>query len=78
VVVAVFAVAHGQAHGSEGGATGQFLPYAAGFVAATALLHAAGIASGLALDRLGARPAAVLKRAAGVAGVVAGLAILAG
>jgi urease accessory protein len=78
VLVAVFAVAHGHAHGSEGAAVASFLTYAAGFAAATALLHAAGIAAGLALDRLGKLPATVLKRAAGVSGVVTGIAILAG
>jgi urease accessory protein len=77
-LVATFALAHGHAHGSEGAALAAFLPYAAGFVAATALLHGTGIAAGLALDRLGALPASVLKRAAGIAGVVAGVAILAG
>jgi urease accessory protein len=78
VLVAVFALAHGHAHGSEGASLASFLPYAAGFVAATLLLHGAGIAAGLALDRLGALPAAALKCAAGVAGVVAGVAFLAG
>ena len=77
-LVAAFALAHGHAHGSEGGALASFLAYAAGFVTATVLLHAAGIAAGLALDRLGALPATVLKRAAGVAGMVAGIVILAG
>ncbi len=77
-LVAMFALAHGHAHGSEGAALAAFLPYAAGFVAATALLHGAGIAAGLALDRLGALPAMVLKRAAGVAGALAGIALLAG
>jgi urease accessory protein len=78
VLVAAFAVAHGHAHGSEGGAVAAFLPYAAGFVAVTALLHAVGIAAGLVLDRLGRMPATVLKRVAGAAGVVAGVVILAG
>jgi urease accessory protein len=77
-LVAAFALAHGHAHGSEGGALASFLAYAVGFVTATVLLHAAGIAAGLALDRLGALPATVLKRAAGVAGMVAGIVILAG
>ena len=78
VLVAAFALAHGHAHGSEGTSLAAFLPYATGFVAATALLHCAGIAIGLTLDRLGAFPAIVLKRAAGVAGMVAGIALLAG
>jgi urease accessory protein len=77
-LVAAFALAHGHAHGSEGAELPSFLSYAAGFVAATALLHAAGIAAGLALDRLGTLPATVLKRSAGIAGAVAGVGILAG
>jgi urease accessory protein len=77
-LVAAFAVAHGHAHGSEGGALGSFVPYASGFVAATVLLHGVGIGAGLGLNRLGALPATVMKRAAGVAGVVAGIVILAG
>jgi urease accessory protein len=77
-LVAAFAVAHGHAHGSEGGEVASFLPYAAGFVAATVLLHGVGIAAGLGLDRLGGLPATVLRRAAGVAGALAGIVILAG
>jgi urease accessory protein len=77
-LVAAFALAHGHAHGSEGAELVSFLTYAAGFVAATALLHGAGITAGLALDRLAPLPATVLRRAAGVAGALAGIAILAG
>jgi urease accessory protein len=76
-LVAVFALVHGHAHGSEGAELASFAAYAAGFVAATALLHAAGIAAGLALDRLDTLPAAVFERAAGAAGALAGIAILA-
>jgi urease accessory protein len=42
-VVALFALFHGHAHGTEMGA-GSFTAYGAGFVLATAVLHAAGIA----------------------------------
>jgi urease accessory protein len=77
VLVGLFALVHGHAHGSEGAELASFLSYAAGFVAATAILHAAGIALGLALDRLGALPATVFRRAAGVAGALAGIVILA-
>lgn len=49
----MFALFHGHAHGAEmGGATA--LTFLAGFVAATALLHAAGLGVGLALARAGA------------------------
>jgi urease accessory protein len=76
--VALFALAHGHAHGGEATQLASFMSYAAGFVAATVALHAAGIAAGLGLDRLGALPAAVVKRAAGAAGALAGIVILLG
>ena len=50
-LVALFAIAHGHAHGTEAPATG-WAAYAAGFAAATALLHAAGLAAGTTLARL--------------------------
>jgi urease accessory protein len=50
-VVGVFALFHGYAHGGELGAAGA-LPFSAGFVIATALLHAAGIGLGLGIGRL--------------------------
>jgi len=77
-LVAAFALVHGHAHGTEGAELASFLSYAVGFVAATTILHAAGIGLGLALDRLGGLPATVFRRAAGVAGTLAGIAILAG
>jgi len=77
-LVGLFALVHGHAHGAEGTGLTSFLSYAAGFVAATAILHAVGIGLGLALDRLGTLAATVLRRAAGVAGALAGIAILAG
>jgi urease accessory protein len=45
-----FAFFHGHAHGAEIGGAGM-LGYAAGFAAATALLHLAGMAGGLGLGR---------------------------
>jgi urease accessory protein len=48
-LVAFFAVFHGYAHGIEMPETASGLAYGAGFVAATALLHAAGIGIGLAI-----------------------------
>jgi len=46
-VVAVFAVAHGYAHGVELPASANALAFSAGFVMATGMLHAAGIVIGL-------------------------------
>jgi urease accessory protein len=51
-LVAVFALFHGSAHGAEAPVAVSALAYAAGFAAATALLHGAGIASGAVLGRL--------------------------
>lgn len=50
-VVGVFALFHGYAHGGELGAAGA-LPFSAGFVIATALLHVAGIGLGIGIGRL--------------------------
>jgi len=50
-IVGIFALFHGYAHGGELGAAGA-LPFSAGFVIATALLHAAGIGLGLGIGRL--------------------------
>ena len=77
-LVSLFALFHGHAHGSEGVELTSFLPYAAGFIIATTLLHLAGIGLGLGLDKLGAIVSRTLKRAVGVAGALAGAAILSG
>lgn len=63
-LVAVFALAHGHAHGTgfTGASTGlDTLGFAAGFALATALLHAAGIALGRGIS---AMPVVALQRAA--------------
>lgn len=78
-LVGLFAIFHGHAHGSEGAGSGlSFLPYAAGFIAATASLHAMGIALGIGLDRLGDARAALMKRSAGSLGALAGIALISG
>jgi urease accessory protein len=46
-IVAVFAVAHGHAHGAELPASANALAFSVGFVIATGMLHAIGIALGL-------------------------------
>jgi urease accessory protein len=56
VLIGLFAVFHGHAHGTEAPADG-WAGYAAGFVLATALLHLAGITLGAGLQRaVGALP----------------------
>lgn len=77
-LAALFAVFHGHAHGSEGASIIAFLPYATGFVIATALLHLAGIGLGLALDRVNPSAAGAARWLGGGAGTLAGIAILAG
>lgn len=69
----LFAFAHGQAHGAEIPAGVGFATYAAGFLAATAMLHAGGIGIGSALSRntLVARGIGALIAFAGL-GLVAG------
>ncbi|MGQ0456027.1 MAG: HupE/UreJ family protein [Hyphomicrobium sp.] len=78
VLVGAFALFHGNAHGGEGAEMASFLPYAAGFVAATGLLHAAGVALGFGLDKFGQTLSDVLRRSAGTVGALAGVSLLAG
>jgi urease accessory protein len=49
-LVGFFAVFHGYAHGLEMPETASALAYGAGFVAATAMLHAVGIGLGLMIE----------------------------
>lgn len=51
VVVSLFALLHGYAHGSELPHASSAMMYGVGFVAATALLHAAGLGFGLLAGR---------------------------
>ena len=73
VIVGVFAIFHGHAHGTELPAGQSGLLYSIGFVIATGLLHATGIAIGL-VHRWSAGKLAL--RVAGVLVAVAGLAFL--
>lgn len=70
-----FAIFHGHAHGAEMPADASGAFYAAGFVIATALLHAAGVALGLIAGRLASQRAV---RIGGAAMAAAGLGLLAG
>jgi urease accessory protein len=73
-VVGAFAVFHGVAHGAEMPATADGLQFAAGFIAATALLHAAGIGGTLIVSRFGRRAV----QFAGGAFALGGIGVLAG
>lgn len=70
LVVAVFAVFHGHAHGAEMPLALGGIAYSGGFALATALLHGCGVAVGGALARVSAEQVA---RVAGGAIVVAGV-----
>lgn len=74
-VTGFFAVFHGFAHGAEMPADASGVAYGAGFLAATALLHALGVAAGMALSKAGG---AHVSRLAGAAAGLAGVAIFAG
>jgi urease accessory protein len=76
-MVGFFAVFHGYAHGVEAPDNVSGLLYGAGFVAATAILHAAGIGIGLALGRLEGARGRNLIRIAGSLAAVIGVAMLA-
>jgi urease accessory protein len=73
-IVALFGFLHGYAHGIEAPADGSMLAYGAGFIAATMMLHLAGMLSGV-LAR-GAFTAGLLRAGGGVV-ATAGVALLA-
>lgn len=77
-VVGFFALFHGYAHGLElGGASS--LGFMAGFVAATALLHGAGVALGLGISAVGGgRAGRIAARLAGGLTALGGLWLVAG
>lgn len=75
LLVAIFAIFHGHAHGAELPASASPIAYATGFVIATGMLHLVGIAVG----QLYAMPRGqYVVRAAGAAIAVVGAAFLAG
>jgi urease accessory protein len=71
IIVGVFAIFHGHAHGTELPAAANPYAYAVGFVVATGLLHLAGISFGTLADRpqglLAVRAAGLVIAAVGVA-----------
>ncbi len=78
VLVGFFAIFHGHAHGAEMPAAASGLAYGAGFVLATAALHATGVALGLGLGRMKGAPALRLRQVAGGGAALAGMGLLAG
>lgn len=77
-LVGGFAVFHGHAHGSEMPASASGLEYALGFVAATALLHAAGIFAAMGVSKLVGRHGRAVAQIAGGAFALGGMGVLAG
>jgi urease accessory protein len=75
-LVALFAVFHGYAHGIEAPLDGSVAVYGAGFMLATALLHAAGVAFGMLVGRIAATQGQLGYRLAGSAVALTGLVIL--
>jgi urease accessory protein len=71
LLVALFAIFHGHAHGTELPEAASEIGYGSGFVLATATLHGLGIGLGMLARRLAAAP---VLRAAGGAITLAGLA----
>jgi urease accessory protein len=77
-LVGFFAIFHGHAHGTEMPVDAQGFVYGAGFVMATMLIHAAGLALGVGADRLAGSWSARAGRVAGGVMAAAGAGIMAG
>jgi urease accessory protein len=77
-LVGSFAIFHGHAHGAEMPDTASGSAYAAGFILATASLHAIGIALGLLIGQAEQTHGRRIAHVAGSAIAIAGVAILAG
>jgi urease accessory protein len=77
-IVGLFAIFHGHAHGAEMPENVAGAAYAAGFMIATALLHAAGLALGYAIGRAGERRGVFVTGVAGGIAAISGVCILAG
>jgi urease accessory protein len=72
ILIALFGMAHGYAHGVEAPGSGWVL-YTAGFIFATAVLHLIGIAAGLFIER---KAISSVPRAIGALTAAAGVALL--
>lgn len=77
-LVGAFAVFHGHAHGAEMPTDISGLEYAAGFLAATASLHLAGIAATAGIARLIGRHGRAAAQLAGAVFALGGVGVLAG
>ena len=77
-LVGAFAIFHGHAHGAEMPADSSGLGYALGFMAATALLHAAGIFAAMGVARLVGTYGRPIAQVAGGLFALGGVGVLAG
>lgn len=77
-LVGVFAIFHGHAHGAEMPVDASGVEYAAGFVAATTLLHATGIGAAMGVAKLVGKYGKTVAQVAGGAFALGGLGVLAG
>jgi urease accessory protein len=77
-LVGLFAIFHGHAHGTEMPLEASGLTYAAGFLLATAALHAVGIGLGLAVSRCAQGTARRISQVSGAGIALAGVALLFG
>ncbi|RPI41548.1 MAG: HupE/UreJ family protein [Hyphomicrobiaceae bacterium] len=77
-LVCFFAAFHGHVHGAELPAAASWVPYAAGFVGATAMLHAVGVGIGLLVGWEAGALSRRLVQAGGGAMALFGFAVLAG
>jgi urease accessory protein len=75
-LVGLFAIFHGHAHGTEMPLDASGGAYGAGFVLATALLHVAGIALGVAIGRIGDAYGRAAYRLGGAFVALVGVALL--
>ena len=77
-LVGVFAVFHGHAHGAEMPTDASGAEYALGFIAATALLHALGIAAATGTAKFAGRYGRPIAQGAGALFALGGIGVLAG
>jgi urease accessory protein len=77
-LVGFFAIFHGYAHGAEMPENAGGLAYGAGFMLATALLHATGVGLALTVSRWGGASVSVLVRSIGALVALAGLGMVSG
>jgi urease accessory protein len=77
-LVGLFAIFHGHAHGAEMPESAGGLAYAGGFMAATALLHVAGIGIGFGIGKISQRVGPGVVRIMGGLAALAGVGILTG